>query len=352
MKPVFTLLLLSISTLWVQAQVGGMGTYRFLYLQPSARIAALGGNAIATPDHDVNLTVQNPSLLNKDFHNQVGLNFVNYFADIKAGDFNYSYHADTIHTTFSLGMQFVNYGNFTKTDIDGTVLGSFSAGEYNLHFSATRTYKQFQYGASLKIINSTLESYNSYGIAADVAGSWFSKDRLMMLTTVVSNLGTQLKAYRNDNYENIPYNIQLGFSKKFEHNPLRIGIIAHNLQSMGKLLYQIDDRNRKEINFETGLPNEEKFSIFDHALSHLIVNTELIFGKTLNIRFGYNDLRRREMSLRDVRGMNGFSWGFGVRIYRIQVSYGSGIFMTGRNTNNFSIVTRLDDFKRKKSTTN
>lgn len=345
-------LLLVLPGLLVKAQVGGMGTYRFLYLQPNARIAGLGGNAIVTPDNDVNLIVQNPSLLNKNFHNQIGLNFVNYFANIKAGDFNFAFHIDTLHTTFSMGIQFVNYGDFTKTAPDGQVLGTFSAGEYNLHLTAARVYKQFQYGASLKLINSTLETYNSFGIAADVAASWFSKDRLLMTTAVISNAGIQLKAYRNDHYENIPINIQVGFSKKFEHNPLRIGIILQELQSAGKLLYQINNRNNKNIDLETGLPIQEKFNIFDQALSHVVVNTELIFGKTLNIRFGYNALRRRELSLTDVRGMNGFTWGFGIKINRFQIAYGSGIYLTGRNTNNFSIVTRLDDFKRKKNTTN
>ncbi len=344
-------LILSSQCLWAQAQLGGMGTYQFLYTQANARIAALGGNAIATPDNDINLVSQNPSLLNNNFKHQIGLNFVNYFADIKGGDFNYGFHIDTIKTSFSVGLQFLNYGDFTKTSPDGQVLGTFYAGEYNLHFSAARVYKQFQYGATLKVINSNMETYNSYGVAGDVAGSWFSKDRLMMATAVISNIGTQIKTYRADNYEAIPYNVQLGWSKKFEHNPLRIGIIAQNLQSAGKLLYQIDNRNNKQINFETGLPTPEKFTIFDHALVHLVVNAELVFGKTLNIRFGYNEMRRREMSLTDVRGMNGFSWGFGVKINRFQISYGSGVYMTSRHTNNFSIVTRLDDFKRKKTTT-
>ncbi len=337
---------------FAQAQIGGSGIYSFLYLQPNARIAALGGSAITCPDDDINLVIQNPSLLTKNNSNQIGMNFVNYFAGIKAGDVSFAKHIDTMHTTFLAGMQFVNYGDFTKTAPDGQVLGTFSAGEYNLHLSASRSFKQFQYGASLKLIYSSLETYNSFGMAMDVAGSWFSSDKLIMATAVVSNIGQQLKAYSNDNIESIPYNVQLGFSKKFEHNPLRIGIIAHDLQSAGKLLYQIDSRNNTNINLETGLPIAEKFTVFDQALSHLIINTELVFGKSLNIRFGYNVLRRREMSLTQIRSMAGFSWGFGVKINRFQVSYGSGNFLSGRNTNNFSIVTRLDDFKRKKNTTN
>jgi hypothetical protein len=341
----FLLLVLSKITL---AQIGGMGTYQFLYVSPNARIAALGGNAISTPDADVNLVSFNPSLLTKKNHHQIGLNYINYFSDITAGEANYAHHFDSIATSFAAGIQYLNYGNFTKTSPDGQVLGTFTAGEYNFHITAARAYQKFNYGATLKFINSNLETYNSYGLAVDLGGSWTSPDNLVLLTAVVNNIGTQLKSYTNDNYENIPYNVQLGFSKKFEHNPFRIGVIAHNLQSPGKLLYQIDSRNNRNISLETGLPIQENFTLLQQTMSHLIFNTEMILGKTLNIRFGYNALRKREMSLNNIRGFNGFSWGFGLKINRFQFSYGNGGYMPGRNTNAFTIITNLDNFKRAK----
>ena len=77
----------------------------------------------------------------------------------------------------------------------------------------------------------------------------------------------------------------------------------------------------------------------------------MILGRTLNIRFGYNALRQREMALSNIRGFNGFSWGFGIRLNRFQFSYGNGGYMPGQNTNAFTIITRLDDFKKSKSIT-
>lgn len=331
------------------AQLGGMGTYRFLYVSPNARIASLGGNAIATPDADLNLVSQNPSLLNKANQHQIGLNFVNYFADISAGEANYAWHSDSLQTSFAAGIQYLNYGSFTKTAPDGQVLGTFTAGEYNFHASAARTYKQFQYGMTLKFINSNLETYNSYGMAADIGSTWISQDKLMAVTAVISNIGMQFKSYTNANYESIPNNLQVGFSKKFEHNPFRISVIAQNLQNPGQLLYQI--RSRQQISLETGEPIKEDFSIMQKAMSHLVINTEMILGRTLNIRFGYNALRQREMALSNIRGFNGFSWGFGIRLNRFQFSYGNGGYMPGKNTNAFTIITRLDDFKKSKTIT-
>lgn len=329
------------------AQIGGMGTYQFLQVPSNARINALGGNAISTPDADINLVSINPSLLTQKNHQQIGANYINYFSDIKAGELNFGFHSDTLKTSFAAGIQYMNYGNFVKTSPDGQVLGTFNAGEYNYHVSAARSYQQFSYGATLKFINSNLEAYNSFGVAADLGANWRSEDELMLVTAVVSNIGRQITTYTSNNQENIPYNVQLGFSKKFAHNPFRVGIIAHNLQSPGRLLYQI--ANRQFTSLETGQPIEEDFNILQKAMSHVIINTELLLGKSLQIRFGYNALRNRELSLNNVRGMNGFSWGVGLKLNRFHFAYGYGGFIPGRNTNSFSVVTRIQDFKRAKN---
>jgi hypothetical protein len=84
-------------------------------------------------------------------------------------------------------------------------------------------------------------------------------------------------------------------------------------------------------------------------MAHMIFNTELILGKTLNFRFGYNVLRKREMELSQTRSMGGFTWGFGLRISKFQFSYGFGGFIPGKNSNSFSIITNLNDFKKSKA---
>jgi hypothetical protein len=331
----------------VLAQIGGMGTYQFLQVPSNARINALGGNAISTPDADINLVSINPSLLTQKNHKQIGANYINYFSDIKAGELNFGFHSDSLKTSFAAGIQYMNYGNFVKTSPDGQVIGTFNAGEYNYHITAARTYQQFSYGATLKFINSNLETYNSFGIAADFGANWRSEDNLILVTTVLSNIGQQLTTYTSNNQENIPYNLQVGFSKKFAHNPFRIGIIAHNLQNPGKLLYQIT--NRQFTSLETGLPIEEDFNLLQKAMSHIIINTELLLGKSIQVRFGYNTLRNRELSLNNIRGMNGFSWGLGLKLNRFHFAYGYGGFIPGRNTNSFSVITRIQDFKRAKN---
>jgi hypothetical protein len=347
MRNIF-LILLSICSFYGHAQLGGNGVYNFLYMQPSARIAALGGNAINNPSADLHLISGNPSLLNSAFHNQAAFSYVSYLADIGAGYAGFSRHSDSLHTSFAGGIQFVNYGNFKRWAPDGSDMGNFSAGEYCMNFTVAQTKGSIQYGASAKLIYSNLESYNSMGIAADLGATWFSKNKLVVASAVISNIGTQLKTYTNASNEPVPMNIQLGFSRKFEHNPLRLGIVLQHLEKTGKLLYQIENRNNNNIDLETGLPILEKFSFFQHAMSHVIFNTEIVLSKNFNIRVGYNHLRRRELALTDRKGLSGYSWGFGIKINRFQIHYGSGSYLIGKNTNHISIVTNINDFKKKK----
>src|ERR1051326_689373 len=118
------------------AQIGGNATYEFLNLPFSARTAALGGNVISVKDDDINLIAQNPSLLNSSMDNKLALNYVNYFSDVNYG---YTAFAKSLGKigNFSAGMQFLDYGKFTRADENGIQQGTFHASEYcmNLGYS-------------------------------------------------------------------------------------------------------------------------------------------------------------------------------------------------------------------------
>lgn len=334
----------------VLGQLGGMQTYQFLQLMPNARIGALGGYAIATPEIDLGIAIQNPSLLNQKFKNQASFNYINYFTDISAGNFAYAGYLSKKQVSFAGGIHYVNYGSFAKTTPDGAYLGTFNAGEYAYYVSGARQLNpNWSYGGSLKFIYSNLEVYNSIGAAADISATYYSSDSLFTAAAVWSNIGTQFTTYTANNYEFIANNLQIGFTKKFRHNPMRFGVIAHHLNRPGQLLYQISNRNNRNINLETGEPIPEKFSILEHVFSHLVINTELVLGQNLRLRFGYNYLRRRELGITDMAGTTGFSWGFGLKLSKFIFSYGSANFHLGNSTNHFSIVTNISDFTKKKN---
>lgn len=331
----------------LKAQLGGLTPYGFLNNYSNARIAALGGSAIATHDNDASLVINNPSLLTAGMDKQLSLNYQNYLANIGTGYFGYAFNTKSAGPLM-LGVQYINYGSFDKKDIDNTNLGTFAANDFAIHLSTSRMIKKWNIGATAKFVYSVIESYNSTGMAADIAASYKSEDSLSVFTAVINNLGYEISTYTGAERQQYPMNFQIGYSKKFAHNPLRISIIAHDLQKIGGLLYQNSTKNNRNIDLSTGLPIEEDFTSINYLMSHLIINTELVFGQGFQLRFGYNDLRRRELALPDTRSWAGFSWGFGLKVRKFRFSYGSSSFYSTNATNHFSIITNLQEFKKKK----
>ncbi len=93
------------------SQIGGDGTYRFLDLTNSAKVAALGGTQIAFTDNDLDLTFYNPSLLSDSMRNQLSINYVSYIAGIGVG---YAAFSPNLRgpDAFAFGIHYVNYGTF------------------------------------------------------------------------------------------------------------------------------------------------------------------------------------------------------------------------------------------------
>ena len=93
------------------SQIGGEGTYRFLDLTNSAKVAALGGTQIAFTDNDLDLAFYNPSLLSDSMRNQLSINYASYIAGIGVG---YAAFAPNIQgrNAFAAGIHYVNYGKF------------------------------------------------------------------------------------------------------------------------------------------------------------------------------------------------------------------------------------------------
>ncbi len=191
-------------------QIGGIGTYKFLNLPNSARIAAMGGNFLAVDDNDITIALANPSLINENMNNQLGLSFVDYYTDVNYGFAQYGRTFNKVGS-FVGTLQFINYGTFTGADETSAQYGTFSAGEYALNVGWGRMLTpRWSIGANFKGIYSHLESYNSFGIAVDVAGSYRSKDNSFNASLIVRNLGYQIVAYRSGNHEPLPLEIDAG----------------------------------------------------------------------------------------------------------------------------------------------
>lgn len=330
------------------AQVGGDNVYEFLNFSPSARITALGGNLITIQDDDVSLAYANPAALNKAMHGQITFNHNIHLAGINHGYAAYGHFVEKWATTFHGGIQYLTYGEFDLTDDIGNVNGTFKAAEYALTLGAGKALTdRYSVGANLKFITSQFETYNSLGLAADVSAMYYHPEKFFGITFLAKNIGTQLSTYRVDNREDIPFELQVGVSKKLRYLPFRFSVVYHDLQRWN-ITY--DDPNAPdESTFFIGEePNGDSNPFFDNLVRHFIFNGEFLFGKKENfrVRLGYNHFRKQELSVANLRSLAGFSFGFGLKIKRFRIEYGQAIYHLAGSMNHFSISTNLKEFKK------
>jgi hypothetical protein len=324
------------------AQVGGEGTYAFLNLTTNPRIAALGGKVASFDDPELGLALYNPSLLNSSMHNQLSFSYVGYYAGIKYGSAMYSRNIDKVGT-FGLGIMQVNYGSFTEASETGIITGSFTASDMAINLLYSRTFDStFTVGVNLKPIYSHLYTYKSFGIAADFGFNYSHPKRLFSAGIVFRNIGTMVKPYTPDTWQNLPFEIVAGFSKKLAHAPFRIVATFHQLQNFN-LYYNRPVTDNTTLGLGDNPKNSKLKSLSNEALSHVILGFEFVPFKSFCFRAGYNYQRRNELKVVENISSVGFSWGFGIRISKFQLSYGQSKYHLAGPTKYFSITTDLDD---------
>ncbi len=341
MKKLLSLCFL-LSGLVLTAQIGGRSAFQFLNVVPSARVAGQGGNAIANTSDDLNFALWNPSLLNQGMHNQVSISMVDYLSDIVLGDVAYARHFDSLGT-FMINLRYFNYGDFDRANNIGVRTGTFTATD--VAFSMGYAYEldtNWRFGANLKYIQSNYEAYRSDGVALDMAATYQIPSRRTAIALVVKNLGFQFSPY-NEERENPPFEIQLGFSNRFEHLPLRWQITLEQLETFD-LRYK--DPNDRVFNQLTSQVEETPPNMVNNILRHVVVGAEFAPTKGLDIQFGYNFRKRQELNLDSRRTSAGFSVGIGIKISKFKINYARNMYHVAGSANHFSIITDLGGFKK------
>ena len=325
------------------SQSGSIATFDFLKLTNSARVAALGSNFLTIHDNDLGLALANPSLISPMMHNSISLNFIDNFSGTNYGYASYGFHSNNLGS-FAASMQFSNYGKTTAADENGVVLGDYNAGEYALNLGWGRMLDSvFSIGANVKAIYSGLETYKSFGMAVDVAGSYVPNETFCA-SLIFRNIGRQFSSYSSAGVQPLPFEIQAGISKKLAHVPFRYSILLQHLEKWD-LAYA--DPNAAVDPF-TGEPVKESGidAFADNALRHIVIGGEFIPAKFLSIRLGYNYLRRKEMVVASRPAMVGFSWGFGLKVSKLNFSYSRSAYHLNGSPNYISVSTNLSDWSK------
>lgn len=339
------LLILICAALGADAQTNGSTVFNSLSIPSSARVASVGGSLLAVRDGDLNLALYNPSLLDSSSHGQAALSYVNYFSTINLGFAGYAHHFDSLGLTMSATMQYVDYGKITQRDLSGANIGTFQAGDYALIVGAALPIdSSFTIGANLKGIYSTLAGYTSAGAAVDLSATYYNPKRKFTAAAVISNLGFQLKGYTDDVRDTLPTNFQIGITKQLKHAPFRFSVVFDQLNNWNNSFYS--SNSNQTVDPITGeVTSGSGWEFGDKLMRHVIVGTEVLLGENFAVRFGYNYRRRQEMKLSDRPGTAGLSWGLGFKVKRFQLSYGRATYHFAGPSNNFTVTTRLSDWR-------
>ncbi len=333
----------------VFSQTGGDYIFRFLDLPNSARIASLGGKQVSIFDDDLNFVNSNPSLLNGSMSNQLAMNYINYLADINYGTVAYARTFDGIGN-FALGLNYFDYGELTYADELGVQGGNFKASDFNINASYSRPILDslFHVGGTIKAINSKYESYNSFGLALDAGLTYHNANRLFTAALVFKNLGFQVNTYYGPTgQEPLPFEIQLGISQKLKYAPFRFSILVQHLETPD-LSYKTEQDLEDEVDPITGEQKEEdKLANFaDNVMRHLVFGLEFLPTKNFHIDIGYNYKRRQELKIADKPGASGFSYGFGLKLYKFRISYGRARYHLAGASNHFTLNVNLSEFSK------
>ncbi|AWM15087.1 type IX secretion system protein PorQ [Flavobacterium sp. NRK F10] len=333
----YLLLFITFST---YSQIGGKYVYQFLNLSQSPRQAALGGKTVTVVDYDVNQAVYNPATINPEMHNRLAVNYGSYYGEVSYGTAAYAYTWDRHVQTFHASATYVNYGTFEGRDEMGNLTSDFTGSEAALSFGYAYNipWTDMYIGTNVKLISSTLESYNSWGAATDLGFLYIDEKNDINYGIAVRNLGFQIKPYA-DTREKLPLAIDAGISQLMEHVPIRWHVTMENLQEWN---IAFSNPNRAETSLD-GETQEEKVSFFNNALRHLILGAELFPEKGFNIRLGYNFRRGEELRIVDQRNFSGISVGVGIRFGKIKFDYSYSRYTLAANTSLFGLMINLDN---------
>jgi hypothetical protein len=227
----------------------------------------------------------------------------------------------------------------------GNAIGTFKAAAYSITGGVGKQlYERLRVGANLRFIISNLETYTATGIGLDLAATYQIEEKDIYLTMVARNAGFQITKY-DDEREPVPFDLQIGFSKRLKYLPFRFSVTMHTLNRWD---VSYDDPNAIPDDPLLGPDPEEDdgVSFIDNFFRHLTFGGEFLIGKSevLALRFGYNHLRKQELSIDNFRTLAGFSFGFGIKISKFRLDYGFARYHIASSGHHLSISTNLSRF--------
>ena len=322
--------------------LGGSSAFNFLNLPNAPQLTGLGGVNVSQTSNDVGMAFYNPALLVSSMHTQMNAVFNSFYAGISTYHLALAYHSSELNTNFLWGVHYFNYGSIDETDASGNILGSMKPTDWAMQISASRSYLQkWNYGATVKFVSSNYGLYRSNGIAMDIGVLYSDTAKLLSASVLARNMGFQLRKYEDGSFEDLPFDLIAGISKRLAHAPFGFSITADHLHQFD-IRYN-DTTFSNDNNFGSG-SNQRKFT-FDKIFRHFVIASQIYIGDHLEFSLGYNHLRREELNIdKSGNGLNGFSVEAGALFNKIQIRYASAYYQNNTAYNQFGLNLQLNKY--------
>lgn len=328
------------------AQFGGTETYNFLNVPTNARQVGLGGFLVSSGLDDPNAMFYNSSLLSENSTGKVIFNYYDYHTTAGLTSLGYAYQLGK--GIIGVGMGYMGYGDFDGFDDQGNYIGVYSANDFWFQGSYTRKQGVFSFAANMKFAASTIETYKSNALMFDLNGSFVHPTKDMVVGLVIKNAGFVMRDYQPNDSSELPFDTQIGFSFKPERMPIRFSVTYHHLHQFDITYTDTSLKGEKDA-FGNDLYSDPSFA--DKLSRHFAFGGEFVLGKVLNLRMGYNVMRRKEMITQGVKGLSGMSLGMSLKIKKhIDFGYSAAWYHVAGATNSLSLSVATSGWDKRKKT--
>ena len=260
--------------------------FEFLRTEIGARAAGMGG-AYTAVTGDVHSLFYNPGAIVFIRKRGASASYLNNVMDFNVGAGAYLHPISSI-SSFGLGIQYLDYGEFQGKDEFGQDTGTFGANDIALTGSYGRLIRSdLGIGVSLKYIQSKIAGYSATAIAGDIGILYHLPDKGVTLGISALNFGKSMDAFVNTK-EDLPSQIKIGITKQLTHLPLLVS-------------GEIRRFNDGEFFFNGG--------------------GELQLKNSIKVRLGYSSVGRDQKLGLDSDRWSGFSLGGGILIRDMMLDY-------------------------------
>lgn len=203
----------------IDSKAGTTG-YGFLKIGAGARAVGMG-SAFAGVTSDIHCSYWNPAGLAWMREKQVAATYLNYLLDVQSGYIGYAQPYNNVGV-FGITVQYMNFGDFDKTDEFGETLGSFGASDIAIGLSYGRVLTEnMSVGATLyPLIRESIDDYSAMAMAFNLGFQYHvPMEGGLTIGAALQNAGTTLSGFTDEHKDELPLNIKLGGGLKLAHLP-------------------------------------------------------------------------------------------------------------------------------------